>query len=310
MAKLDTELQIFASDIDEDALTTARRGIYPESAVADVSAERLRRFFTRTDDQTYQVNKRLRDAIVFAPQNLIGDAPFSKLDLISCRNLLIYLEPEVQKNVISLFHFALNEGGCLMLGPSETVGRQTNLFEVDLGTVADLQANRPDAAARGRDPDRRRSFVAAGTAAEHRRRAGHIAGTRRTDAEATAGRVRAGVGADQPQVRGALFPGPHGRLSGIPQRRAHPRPAGPGPARPAGPAAGPGRPGDPNRRSGHRSGPRVKRRRPLFSLLGSPSGRSTSPRNPAICCWSSSRTASEPLRSWPPRRDLDRKNPR
>ena len=128
--QLDAEIQIFASDIDEEALTTARRGVYPESAIGDVPGDWLRRFFTKTDDQNYQVNKRLRDAIVFAPQNLIGDAPFSKLDLISCRNLLIYLEPEIQKKVVSLFHFALNEGGCLMLGPSETVGRQSNFFDV------------------------------------------------------------------------------------------------------------------------------------------------------------------------------------
>ena len=101
-AKVAANIQIFASDIDEDALAVARRGIYPESVVGDVSAERQRRFFTRADDHNYQVSKRLRDSVVFAPQNLIGDAPFSKLDLISCRNLLIYLEPEVQKKVISL----------------------------------------------------------------------------------------------------------------------------------------------------------------------------------------------------------------
>jgi two-component system, chemotaxis family, CheB/CheR fusion protein len=129
-AKLAANIQLFASDIDEGALTVARRGTYPESAVGDVSAERQRRFFTRADDHNYQVSKRLRDTVVFAPQNLIGDAPFSRLDLISCRNLLIYLEPEVQKNVISLFHFGLNDGGCLMLGPSETVGRQAHLFEL------------------------------------------------------------------------------------------------------------------------------------------------------------------------------------
>ena len=128
-AKVTTNLQIFASDIDEDALAVARRGTYPESVAGDVSAERLRRFFSKADEHHYQVTKRLRDSIVFAPQNLIGDAPFSKLDLISCRNLLIYLEPEVQKKVISLFHFALGEGGYLLLGPSETLGRQANLFE-------------------------------------------------------------------------------------------------------------------------------------------------------------------------------------
>ena len=88
----------------------------------------MRRFFNKADDHSYQVNKRLRESVVFAPQNLIGDAPFSKLDLVSCRNLLIYLEPEVQKKIISLFHFALNADGFLMLGPSETVGRQVDLF--------------------------------------------------------------------------------------------------------------------------------------------------------------------------------------
>ena len=93
-----------------------------------MSAERVHRFFTKADDQHYQVNKQLRESVVFAPQNLIGDAPFSKLDLISCRNLLIYIDPEVQKKVMSLFHFALKEEGFLMLGPSETVGRQGDLF--------------------------------------------------------------------------------------------------------------------------------------------------------------------------------------
>jgi len=129
-AKIAMNTQIFASDLDEDALAVARRGIYSESVAGDLSADRLRRFFTTIDDHSYQVNKALRDAVVFAPQNLIGDAPFSKLDLITCRNLLIYLEPEVQKKVIALFHFALNEGGYLMLGPSETIGRQADLFEV------------------------------------------------------------------------------------------------------------------------------------------------------------------------------------
>jgi len=123
-------LQIFASDLDEDALRFARAGIYPETIAGDLSPERLRRFFTKADDHSYQVNKRLRESVVFAPQNLIGDAPFSKLDLISCRNLLIYLEPEIQKKILALFHFALNADGFLMLGPSETVGRQVGLFEL------------------------------------------------------------------------------------------------------------------------------------------------------------------------------------
>jgi two-component system CheB/CheR fusion protein len=124
------EIRIFATDIDEDALEVARHGIYPESIAADVSEERLRRFFSRQDEHCYLVNKLLREAVVFAPQNLITDAPFSKLDLVSCRNLLIYLDPEIQHKVITLMHFALNDGGFLFLGPSESIGRQIDLFEV------------------------------------------------------------------------------------------------------------------------------------------------------------------------------------
>lgn len=122
-------IQIYATDIDEDSLGIARRGIYPDSVVADVSPERLRRFFTGIGEHRYEVSKQLRESIVFAPQNIISDAPFSRLDLVSCRNLLIYLEPEVQKKIISLFHFALNDGGYLLLGPSETIGRASDQFE-------------------------------------------------------------------------------------------------------------------------------------------------------------------------------------
>jgi len=121
-------LQIFATDIDEAALEYARQGIYPVSITADIPPERLTRFFTQTGDH-YHVNKVVREQVVFAAQNLISDAPFSRLDLISCRNLLIYLEPEVQRKVISLFHFALNEDGHLFLGSSETVGRHADLFK-------------------------------------------------------------------------------------------------------------------------------------------------------------------------------------
>ena len=122
-------LQIFATDVDEQALEVARQGIYPEGISADVSPERLARFFTRVDESAWQISKQVRETVTFAVQNLIADAPFSRMDLISCRNLLIYLEPEVQKKVITLLHFALKEGGYLFLGPSETVGRQTDLFE-------------------------------------------------------------------------------------------------------------------------------------------------------------------------------------
>jgi two-component system CheB/CheR fusion protein len=121
-------LQIFATDVDGDALAVARQGLYPESIATDVSPERLARFFTKVDDHTYQVNKQVRETVTFAIQNLITDAPFTKLDFISCRNLLIYLEPDVQKKAVSLFHLALKEGSFLFLGSSETIGRQSDLF--------------------------------------------------------------------------------------------------------------------------------------------------------------------------------------
>jgi two-component system CheB/CheR fusion protein len=127
LAQKSCRLQVFATDVDESAMEVARHGIYPESILGDLQPARLARFFTKAGEQAYQVNKQLRETVVFAVQNLITDAPFSKLDLISCRNLLIYLDPEIQKKVVALFHFALNEGGYLMLGPSETIGRQTDL---------------------------------------------------------------------------------------------------------------------------------------------------------------------------------------
>ena len=122
-------LQIFATDVDDAALEVARKGSYPEIISVDVSAERLGHFFLRLDDSLYQVKKELRETVTFARQNLITDAPFSKLDLIVCRNLLIYLEPEAQNKVLALLHFSLNEGGYLFLGSSETIGVHTDLFE-------------------------------------------------------------------------------------------------------------------------------------------------------------------------------------
>jgi two-component system CheB/CheR fusion protein len=123
-----TRVQIFATDIDADALAIARAGVYPESIEANVSAERLRRFFTKAGHQ-YTVGEGLRKTIVFARHNLLSDPPLSRFDLISCRNLLIYLRPEAQKRVIALFHFALRDHGVLFLGASESVGEATNLFE-------------------------------------------------------------------------------------------------------------------------------------------------------------------------------------
>lgn len=121
-------LQVFGSDVDEDALGIARAGRYPENIAGDIPPDRLRRFFSR-EGQSYRVTNLLREPVVFARQNLITDPPFSRLDLISCRNLLIYLQPDVQRKVLSLFHFALEEAGCLFLGSAETVGQQTHLFQ-------------------------------------------------------------------------------------------------------------------------------------------------------------------------------------
>jgi two-component system CheB/CheR fusion protein len=120
-------LQIFASDIDSEALKHAREGIYPHSIAADVAEERLNRFFTKQDSH-YQVSKRLRESIIFSMQNLLSDAPFSRLDLISCRNVLIYIEPVVQRRVISLFAFALSSASYLFLGKSDSIAAQSAYF--------------------------------------------------------------------------------------------------------------------------------------------------------------------------------------
>ena len=127
-AKRNIKLQVFASDIDADCVAFARNGIYPESIEADVAPTRLARFFEK-EDHSYRVVRALRDAVVFTGQSLLADAPFSRIDLISCRNLLIYLSPEAQRKVLSLFHFALRKGGVLFLGSSERIGDVSDRFE-------------------------------------------------------------------------------------------------------------------------------------------------------------------------------------
>ena len=116
-AKRNVKLQVFASDVDPEAVASAREGLYPEAIEADVSAARLARFFTK-DDHGYRVLPELRAAVVFTVQDVLADPPFSRIDLVSCRNLLIYLRPEAQAKVLSLFHFALRDGGILLLGGS------------------------------------------------------------------------------------------------------------------------------------------------------------------------------------------------
>lgn len=128
-------LQVFATDIDSRAIETARAGVYPASIAADIDPERLRRFFSPEPEPSgagasaYRINKSVRDMLVFSEHDIIQDPPFSRLDLISCRNLLIYMGARLQKRIIPMFHYALAPGGCLLLGTSETTGEFGDLFE-------------------------------------------------------------------------------------------------------------------------------------------------------------------------------------
>ncbi|MCI0586289.1 MAG: PAS domain-containing protein [Planctomycetes bacterium] len=121
-------IQVFASDVEPEALDVARTGVYPESIAGDLEVERLNRFFAK-EGHTFRVSRDLRECVVFAQQNLLADPPFSRLDLVSCRNLLMYLEPSAQDRAIALLHYALAEGGFLLLGSAETVGAHENDFE-------------------------------------------------------------------------------------------------------------------------------------------------------------------------------------
>ena len=133
--KRDVKLQIFASDVDADAVATAREGVYNGTIEHDISGRRLARFFSKEGDR-YTVAPELRECVVFTTQDVLADPPFSRLDLVSCRNLLIYLRPEAQAKVVSLFHFALREGGLLLLGTAETVGN------IDKGFAAAAKSER------------------------------------------------------------------------------------------------------------------------------------------------------------------------
>ncbi|MDP1633564.1 MAG: chemotaxis protein CheB, partial [Gallionellaceae bacterium] len=120
-------LQIFATDLDPDAIAKARQGFYPANIAADVAPQRLKRFFVE-DGNGYRVCKEVREMVVFAAQNVVMDPPFTKLDILTCRNLLIYLGPELQKKLLPLFHYSLKPGGILLLGSAESIGGFTDLF--------------------------------------------------------------------------------------------------------------------------------------------------------------------------------------
>ncbi len=120
-------IQFFGTDVSESSVARARSGAYPDNIQGDVSSERLRRFFTKMEGG-YRISKAIRDMCIFAQHNILNDPPFSQMDLICCRNLLIYLEPALQNKLISLFHYATRLGGFLVLGNSEGIGSVTNLF--------------------------------------------------------------------------------------------------------------------------------------------------------------------------------------
>jgi len=121
------KVQIYSTDIDENAIAVARAGFYPANIAIDVPPERLRRFFVK-EETGYRIKKEIREMVIFAVQDVVKDPPFTRLDLLSCRNLLIYFEPELQNRLIPVFHYALNPGGVLFLSPSESIGRFTDLF--------------------------------------------------------------------------------------------------------------------------------------------------------------------------------------
>jgi two-component system CheB/CheR fusion protein len=121
-------LQIFATDIDNDAIEKARKGVFLSNISADVSPERISRYFT-VDGDGYRINSQIREMVVFAPQNVIKDPPFTKLDILSCRNMLIYMEPELQKKLMVLYNYSLNPGGIMLLGTAETLGNMKDGFK-------------------------------------------------------------------------------------------------------------------------------------------------------------------------------------
>ena len=139
------KVQIFATDIDRQALDYARAGVYPASIIADISPERLAHFFEqeRPDGSTYRIHKTIRDMLIFSEHDLIKDPPFSKLDLLSCRNLLIYMGPDLQKKLMPLFHYALMPDGFLLLGSSESIGDSGDLF-VNLDRRGKIFQCKPD----------------------------------------------------------------------------------------------------------------------------------------------------------------------
>jgi two-component system, chemotaxis family, CheB/CheR fusion protein len=210
-SKRDVKLQIFASDVDPDAVASAREGLYPDSIEANVSPKRLAQFFGK-EDRFYRVSAELRSSVVFTVHDVLADPPFARLDFVSCRNLLIYLLPEAQAKVISIIHFALREGGLLLVGDAETVGVADGRFAViskpqriyrRVGGARSGDLSLPSSAGDGSRTRPSRPGVHA------------VAPDRACRALPTngVGDIWPGCGADQPQTRRSLLPGPRGSLS-------------------------------------------------------------------------------------------------
>ena len=158
----DWQVLIYGTDIDADAIAVARAGLYPPNIVQDVSPERLRRFFVK-EESGYRVRKEIREMVVFAVQSVIKDPPFTRLDLLTCRNVLIYLEPELQERLVPIFHYALRPGGVLCLSPSESIGNHGELFET-LDRRLNIYRARPTVASRRAVISSRLSWTTDGTA--------------------------------------------------------------------------------------------------------------------------------------------------
>lgn len=156
----DWSVLIYGTDIDADAITVARAGLYPPNIAQDVTPERLRRFFVK-EEGGYRVRKEIREMVVFAVQSVIKDPPFTRLDLLTCRNLLIYLEPELQERLVPIFHYALRAGGVLCLSPSESIGSHGELFET-LDRRLNIYRARPTVASRRAVISSRLSWVTDG----------------------------------------------------------------------------------------------------------------------------------------------------
>ena len=206
-AKSRRPIQIFATDLgDPAALDKARAGLYPESIEAEVSPERLRRFFTR-EERHYRIQKTVRDLCVFARQNVTVDPPFSRVDLVTCRNVMIYMSPPLQERLLPVFHFALNPGGFLVLGLAETVGLVRRSVRAHDQRPQDLPQARVDQPAdlhvHGRRLARRHRREAAG---DHESTAERLPARSRPPGHRA---LRPALRARQPRFRGAAVPRAH-----------------------------------------------------------------------------------------------------